>query len=169
MDKIKVIAKAQNRTALGIMHAYMVMFPESTLEDLRRAFPLTINPDRGVDQTFIYADQQGSSENWNGFFKNPDELLTLADGRKVAVETMWTKPSLERLLATAKKFGIVAAPPADGEKIPAPGFRIEYLNGWEPKPKPEPEPQPKKKGCLFALIPLLLPLAACVAIAVCLF
>ena len=36
-NKVRVYGKAQNRTALGIVHAYMVMYPQATLEDLRRA------------------------------------------------------------------------------------------------------------------------------------
>lgn len=47
-NKIRVYGKAQNRTALGIMHAYMLMNPDATLEDLREAFPDSLNPDSGV-------------------------------------------------------------------------------------------------------------------------
>ena len=38
-SKVRVYGKAQNRTALGIANAYMVMYPQATLEDLRKAFP----------------------------------------------------------------------------------------------------------------------------------
>lgn len=37
--RVKVYGKAQNRTVLGIIHAYMVMYPHATLEDLCKAFP----------------------------------------------------------------------------------------------------------------------------------
>lgn len=43
-NKVKVYGKAQNRTALGIAHAYLVMYPHATLEDLRKAFPITLIP-----------------------------------------------------------------------------------------------------------------------------
>ena len=43
--RVRVYGKAQNRTALGIMHAYMVMYPQSKLEDIQKAFPDTLNPD----------------------------------------------------------------------------------------------------------------------------
>ncbi len=33
--KLKVTGTSQNSTALGIMHAYMLLFPDSTLEDLQ--------------------------------------------------------------------------------------------------------------------------------------
>lgn len=45
MAKIKVYGKAQNRIALGIIHAYMVMHPKTTLMELRNAFPNSLNPD----------------------------------------------------------------------------------------------------------------------------
>ena len=34
VNKVRVYGKAQNRTALGIMHSYMVMYPQATMEDL---------------------------------------------------------------------------------------------------------------------------------------
>ena len=83
-SKVRVYGKAQNRTALGIVHAYMVMYPQATLEDLRKAFPNELNPDRGVDEMFVYAEEKGTTANWNGFFKAEDELLTMGDGRKAA-------------------------------------------------------------------------------------
>ena len=39
MAKIKVYGKTQNRIALGIVHAYMIMHPKTTLEELRNVFP----------------------------------------------------------------------------------------------------------------------------------
>ena len=46
--RVRVYGKAQNRTALGIMHAYMVMYPQAKLEDIQKAFPNELNPDSGV-------------------------------------------------------------------------------------------------------------------------
>ena len=42
-NKIRVYGKAQNRTALGIMHAYLIMHPHATLEDLKKAFYQGVN------------------------------------------------------------------------------------------------------------------------------
>ena len=123
-SKVRVYGKAQNRTALGIMHAYMLMYPHATLEDLRKAFPDSLNPDSGVKKNFIYADEQGTDANWEGFFKAEDELLTTGDGKKVAVVKMWTKPSFDRLVEQAKLYDVEV-----------------YLNGWTP-----PVPEEKKKG-----------------------
>lgn len=134
--RVRVYGKAQNRTALGIMHAYMVMYPQAKLEDIQKAFPDSLNPDSGVKKNFVYAEDKGTTADWNGFFKKDDELLTMGDGKKVSVVSMWTKPSFERLVAWAKQYGIIVAEfeasKGGGEKG---GFRLEYLNGYVP-PKP---------------------------------
>lgn len=131
--RVRVYGKAQNRTALGIMHAYMVMYPQAKLEDIQKAFPDELNPDSGVKKNFVYAEDKGTTADWNGFFKEPDELLKMGDGKKVSVVSMWTKPSFERLVAWAKQYGIVVA---DFEKAAGGGqkggFRLEYLNGYVP-------------------------------------
>lgn len=145
MAKIKVYAKAQNRTALGIIHAYMTINPEATLEDLREAFPNSLNPDSGVKENFIYENENGTSANWNGYFKADEELITLCDGKKVAVVSMWTKQSLERIIAQAKNYDI------DVEQVDTKvegGFRLEYLNGFTPK-------SPAKKNSKWILWVLL--------------
>ena len=131
--RVRVYGKAQNRTALGIMHAYMVMYPQTKLDEIRKAFPDELNPDSGVKKNFVYEEDKGTTADWNGFFKEPDELLTMGDGKKVSVVSMWTKPSFERLVAWATQYGIVVAEfekaAGGGQKG---GFRLEYLNGYVP-------------------------------------
>ena len=157
--RVRVYGKAQNRTALGIMHAYMVMYPQSKLEDIQKAFPDTLNPDSGVKKNFIYAEEKGTTTDWNGFFKKEEELLTMGDGRKVAVVSMWTKPSFERLVAWAKQYGIIVAEfeavNKGGEKG---GFRLEYLNGYIP-------PKPKKGIPVWVWILIALLIAALAGVA----
>lgn len=156
--RVRVYGKAQNRTALGIMHAYMVMYPQAKLEDIQKAFPDTLNPDSGVKKNFIYAEEKGTTADWNGFFKKEEELLTMGDGRKVAVVSMWTKPSFERLVAWAKQYGIIVAEfeavNKGGEKG---GFRLEYLNGYIP-------PKSKKGIPAWAWVLIALLLAALVGV-----
>lgn len=137
VNKIRVYGKAQNRTALGIMHAYMVMYPQATMEDLQKAFPNELNPDSGVKKNFVAAGDKGTDANWDGFFQKEDELLTMGDGSHVAVVKMWTKPSFERLVAHAAQYGIEIAQFEEAEGGGKKGsFRLEYLNGFVP-PKPE--------------------------------
>ena len=133
-NKVRVYGKAQNRTALGIMHAYMVMYPQATMDDLKKAFPDELNPDSGVKKNFVKAGEKGTDANWDGFFQKEDELLTMGDGTKVAVVKMWTKPSFERLVSHATQYGIEIAQFESAEKgIGQKGsFRLEYLNGYVP-------------------------------------
>jgi len=149
VSKVRVYGKAQNRTALGIMNAYMVMYPQATMEDLKKAFPVELNPDSGVKKNFVEAGDKGTTANWDGFFQNNDELLTMGDGSKVAVVKMWTKPSFERLVEHAKQYGIEVAKFEEAEKGGIKGsFRLEYLNGYVP-----PAPAHKKsKAWLWILI-----------------
>lgn len=133
-NKVRVYGKAQNRTALGIMHAYMVMYPHATMDDLKKAFPDELNPDSGVKKNFVKAGEKGTTANWDGFFQKEDELLTMGDGTKVAVVKMWTKESFERLVSHASQYGIEvaqfeAAEAGIGKKG---SFRLEYLNGYVP-------------------------------------
>lgn len=145
--KVKVRAKAQNRLALGIVRAYVAMHPEVTLDELNATFPHGINPDSGVKENFIDVtkvhEKQGA--NWNGYFVKDSELVKLADGVRMAVVSMWTKPSLERLLGKAAEFGIQAEQvgflpeqawmlPGESEPVPSKrvGYIIEFANSTGP-------------------------------------
>lgn len=156
-SKVRVYGKAQNRTALGIMHAYMLMYPQATIEDLRKAFPNSLNPDKGVQENFIFAEEKGTDANWDGYFKGDDEVLLMGDGKKVAVVKMWTKASFDRVVEQAKLYDIEVAKFEAAEKGfgKKGGFTLEYLNGWTP-----PAPVAKKRK----LLPILL-IAALVIIA----
>ena len=157
-SKVRVYGKAQNRTALGIAHAYMVMYPQATLEDLRKAFPNELNPDKGTSEIFIYAEEKGTDANWDGYFKAEDELLATGDGKKVSVVKMWTKPSFERMVEHAKLYDIeIAQFEAADKGGKKGGFRLEYLNGYVP-PVPA-----KRKSLLWLWILLVLLLAGAVA------
>lgn len=161
-DKVRVYGKAQNRTALGIIHAWALAYPEGTLADLRKAFPNSLNPDKGTEENFILSSEKGTTANWDGYFKGEDELVILADGTEVSVVKMWTKPSFERIVNKAKEYGIVVAEFTEAEKGfgKKGGFRLEYLNGWTPPVK--------KKRCCLCWLWLLLALLA-MAAAVCFF
>ena len=150
-NKIRVYGKAQNRTALGIMHAYLIMHPHATLEDLKKAFPDNLNPDCGVKRIFVDMKEidvvQGS--NWNGFFSEDECLLKLQDGRKIAVVSMWTKSSFDKLVDWAKQYDIEIAKFEVAEKGIGKkgGYRLEYLNGYVP-----PVPEKKKNNNLIWII-----------------
>jgi len=150
-NKVRVYGKAQNRTALGIINAYMVMYPQATIEDLRKAFPDELNPDSGVKKNFQEAGQHNGPANWNGYFDKPEELITTGDGKQVALVSMWTSPSFKRLVDHAAQYGIEVAEFSAADKGGKKGgYRLEYLNGYVP-----PVPSKKKNTLLWWLIGLL--------------
>jgi outer membrane protein OmpA-like peptidoglycan-associated protein len=128
-SKVRVYGKAQNRTALGIMHAYLVMYPHATIEDFRKAFPLEIS---GWDAHFRFKKDLDPVKDPPFWFCEKDELLKLQDGSEVSFLRMWTKPSFEKLVEHAKQYGIEIAEFEKGEKGSKGGFRLEYLNGYVP-------------------------------------
>ena len=144
VNKVRVYGKAQNRTALGIINAYMVMYPHATLEDLQKAFPNQLNPDCGTKQIFMsekdIIEHVANGEQWytqaQGYFAKDDEWIILPDKTHVGVISMWTKPSFERLVEHAAQYGIEVAKFEEAEGGGKKGsFRLEYLNGYVP-PKP---------------------------------
>lgn len=137
INKIRVHGKAQNRTALGIVHAYLVMKPNTTIDDIRKAFPNELCPDKGVAENFLPLEDASAintQHNISLYFTNEDEILELNDGSKVAFNQIWTKASFERIAKHAEQFGIEIA---EFEKTKVPGqkggYRLEYLNGYVPQ------------------------------------
>lgn len=161
MNKVRVYGKAQNRTALGIAQAYMVMYPHATLADLRKAFPNTICPDSGVKELFLpLAEAETFNTKMSLYFTKPDEVLNLGDGSQAALAQVWSKPSFERMVEQGKLYDVEVA---EFEKTAHPGqrggYRLEYLNGYVP-------PVPEKKKSL-AWLWILLGLAIVGAIFLC--
>ena len=162
-NKIKVYGKAQNRTALGIAHAYVVMYPHATLDDLRKAFPNNVNPDKGVTENFLPVDEaEKFNEKMSLYFAKPDEVLELQDGSKVALAQVWSKPSFERMVEQGKLYDIEVAEFAKTMKGEKGGYRLEYLNGYVP-----PVPAPVKKGFPWWIWLLLALVVAGIIAAVC--
>lgn len=154
-NNVKVYGRAQNRTALGIAHAYLVMSPHATLEDLRKAFPNNICPDSGVKELFLPLNEaEGFNTKMSLYFAKPDEVFDLADGSKVAMAQVWSKPSFERMIEQGSLYDIEVA---EFEKTAHPGqkggYRLEYLNGYVP---PVLNVKKKKGGAwIWILIALL--------------
>lgn len=131
-SKVRVFGKAQNRTALGIINAYHVMYPQATFEDFEKAFPKSLNMDSGWPVNFKRLEEC-QTENEKGFwFTEEDEVLHLQDGTNMVVVKMWTKQSFEGLVEHAKQYDIEVAEFEKGMKGQKGGFRLEYLNGYVP-------------------------------------
>ena len=161
--KIKVYGKAQNRTALGIAHAYVVMYPHATLDDLRKAFPNSICPDKGVPENFLPVEgAEKYNANMSLYFAKPDEVIELQDGSKIALNQVWSKTSFDRMVEQGKLYDIEVAEFEKTMKGEKGGYRLEYLNGYVP-----PVPVPSKKGFPWWLWLLLALLAIGVIVALC--
>lgn len=161
--RVRVYGQAQNRTVLGIVHAYMVMYPHATLSDLCKAFPAqALNP--SVKELFvdITSEDPGDKAQLNGSFIKEDELLKTGDGKKSALVMLWTKENFEKIAAHAKQYGILVA---DFEKAAGGAkrghFRLEYLNGYVP---PVPEAKKKSKAGLWIAIAVIAILLALLAV-----
>lgn len=155
-NKIKVHGKAQNRTALGVLHAYMVINPNATLAELRNAFPNNLCPDAGVKELLLPVDEAETFNTKMGlYFTKPDETVTLKDGQKIALAQVWSKSSLDKMTAQAANLDIEVGEIDKAIKSPG-GFSLEYINGFTPA-KP-------KKGCFgILLIPIAIAAAAIMA------
>lgn len=150
-SKVRVYGKAQNRTVLGIINAYLVMYPHATLSDLRKAFPDSLNhwkikgfePAMFVEakevDSFVKKTGGDRSNYESNFFIKSDEVLKLQDGSSVAVNNNWSKEDFEKIVSWAKQYDIEVADFKPSKPFELGGFTLEYLNGYVP-------PVPEKKN-----------------------
>lgn len=130
VSKIRVYGEAQNRTALGIVQAYMKLYPNASVEQLREAFPDTLAPDKGVAEIFVKSDYKDAGEN---YFTESDELINLSNGQKVAFVKHWSKPSYDNLVKRASDYGIEVAEFEHQKQVGKKGsYYLEYVNGYDP-------------------------------------
>ncbi|MDR0833556.1 MAG: OmpA family protein [Candidatus Symbiothrix sp.] len=131
--KIRVYGKDQNRTALGIVNAFVALNPEATLTDLQRAFPYSINPVGSEKETVVpIAVAAGKPEE---FFEKPSDLITLKDGEKVSIKYLWEKPYFEKLVEYVKQFGIEAANCTETPPFQEGSYRLAWVDKESPKPQ----------------------------------
>lgn len=126
--KIRVYGSAQNRIALGIANAYVRLNPDSTIGDLNRAFPETINNATSSDLFALATDEDLDAQTKRKFFEKADELIVLKDGTKVMMFEAWSKADYERIVEHAKQYQIEVAPIEQGELFKKGGFRLEEIN-----------------------------------------
>lgn len=115
-QKAFVTGRTQNRTALGIIAAYLKMYPNTTLSQLKRTFTKAeVCPDAGINELF-YTEKEIEVESKTGIewfqkdhacFTQDGEWLNVK-GTKVAFCKMWTAPSLAKLQKKAENYGISA-------------------------------------------------------------
>ena len=128
--KIRVHGKSQSRTALGIINAYLKLYPDSTLSDLQRAFPKSLNPKSFADSIIVPAEEAQKQEKL--FFERDDELIVLKSGRKLSLVELWTKEDFDAICEHAKQYGIEVASIEETKPFEKGSYELEYLNGFVP-------------------------------------
>lgn len=130
----KVVGRAQNRTALGMMHAFVKMNPHLTLNGLKSQFPKAkVCPDAGIDSLFYSLEEIESLKNngnkWfvnnNACFMENNEYLHLGNGEKVAFNKIWTENSLDLLQKELSNYNIKGSVNRQHKGNSA-GFSITY-------------------------------------------
>lgn len=131
-SKIKVHGRAQSRTVLGIVEAYLVLNPKATKEDLDKAFPESLSSAAG-ESLFLDVKNKDSVKNYEKrYFERDDETIFLADGTELAMIEAWTKADYNKVVEHAKQYGIEVA---EFSKTSRPGergsFWLEGLDGYD--------------------------------------
>lgn len=131
-SKIKVHGKAQSRTVLGIVEAYLLLYPKSTKEDLDKAFPASLST-AAKDSLFLDVKNKDSVKNYEKrYFEREDETIFLSDGTELAMIEAWPNADFNRVVAHAKQYGIEVA---EFSKTERPGqrgsFWLEGLEGYD--------------------------------------
>lgn len=167
-SKVRVSAKSQKWTALGIIDAYIKMYPHATVDDLNKAFPLSVIKETKTDEPLLVtvaekerlvkASKTTFDAEYFEEWKRTHFYVTLPDGTDLMFTVpMWPKEMFEKMMAQAKLYDIEFAKYEAAEK----GFgkrgeyTLEYLNGYIP-PKPE---KKKSKNWLWILLAALLIIA----------
>lgn len=137
INKIRVYGKAQNRTALGIINAYLVLNPKATLKDLDKAFPASLNSGLGaanftsifVTPAILKKRERDGAKIACCFEKDP---FTLSDGTKLYLFMLWQKPDFLKIIDHAKQYDIEVADYAPTRSFEKGGYILEYINGYVP-------------------------------------
>ncbi|MCQ2228163.1 MAG: OmpA family protein [Bacteroidales bacterium] len=151
--KIRVHGKAMNRTALGIVNAYLKINPQTTAEDLAKAFPPSLTSKFAkleakketdpfykyglfheivtVEGKRVWAHNHEDISATTSIFEQEDETIHTADGKELAMESVWTSESYNDMLNWAKQYGIEVASfeKFDGGFTKG-SFSLENINGF---------------------------------------
>lgn len=154
-SKVRVYGKAQNRTVLGIVNAYLIMYPHATKADLEKAFPLELQDGGSWKSLFCTpAEWKKKNESSQGlWFAEKDEILHLQDGTELILLKLWPKENFDKMVSHAKMYDIEIAKfeAADKGFGAKGGYRLEYLNGYVP-----PKPGKKSNKWLWIILAILL-------------
>ena len=138
--KILVHGKSQSRTALGIINAYLKLYPDATPSEVQRAFPKWLNHRCVLENLIIPVKKTLGYEKM--FFEHEDELIVFDTGEMYALVEVWDKDDFNAICEHAKQYGIEVAK-VGTRPFEKGSFKLEYLDG-------------RKKKCRFRWLWLLL-------------
>ena len=156
--KIKVWGKKNNRTVLGIANAFLIMNPDATIADFKKAFPVSLNPAVEKKYDSIFEDIKNSKdtkkypeEGWTSFdalfFAKPEDQIKLQDGSKICVMKYWKTEALAEFPKYAKKYDIEVADGEPPEPYTKAGWMVKLLDGYRPpESKKEKTSKPESKN-----------------------
>ena len=124
-SKIRVHGKSQSRTALGIINAYLMLYPDTTPSELQEAFPKSLNSRCSVDNLIIPVEKTFGNEKM--FFEQENETIVFKNGERFALVEIWGKEDFDAICKHAKQYGISVA-----KQVTKPfekgSFKLEYLD-----------------------------------------
>lgn len=131
-SKIKVHGRAQSRTVLGIVEAYLVLNPKTTKAELDQAFPASLSSAAKESMFLDVRDKDSVKDYEKRYFERADETIFLADGTELAMIEAWNNADFNKVVEHAKQFGIEVA---EFSKTKRPGergsFWLEGLNEYD--------------------------------------
>ena len=127
--KILVHGKSQSHTALGIINAYLRLYPNTTPSDLQEAFPKSLNRRCTANNLIVPVKKIWAHDKM--FFDREDEWIVFNTGEIYAMVEVWEKEDFNAICQHAKQYGIKVA--KTGTKPFEKGsFELEYLVcNWE--------------------------------------
>ena len=142
-SKVRVHAKSLKWAALGIIDAYVKMYPHATLEDLNKTFPnreLGFGTDRDLLMTqkglekFVASTESTKDDEMLANWKETDYFVTMADGTKISFKPLyiWTKEKFQKLESMAKRYDVEVASFEEWQAGKKGSYSLEYLNGYVP-------------------------------------
>ncbi len=131
-SKIKVHGRAQSRTVLGIVNAYLLLHPRATKKELDEAFPASLSSAAGESMFLDVRDKDSVNNYEKRYFERDDETIWLSDGTELAMIEAWNNADFNKVVEHAKQFGIEVA---EFSKTKRPGergsFWLEGLNEYD--------------------------------------
>ena len=124
--KILVHGKSQSRTALGIINAYLKLYPDATPSEVQVAFPKSLNRRCTADNLIVPAEETEGYEKM--FFEREDELIIFRTGEMYALVEVWEKDDFNSICKHARQYGIEAAK-VGTKPFERGSFELEYING----------------------------------------